>query len=90
MTLFFVKAVPVACVAMAESDPTGPEPSPDGQDGGFEAMGMTDPVDAWENPTMSDGFAGPMALGFPDRREERDRCGLIRFKLENGVPDVGG
>ena len=27
---------------------------------------------------------------FPDRREERDRFGFIRWKLENGVPDVGG
>ncbi|CAJ1392448.1 unnamed protein product [Effrenium voratum] len=29
-------------------------------------------------------------LDFPDRREERNRRGLIKFKLENGVPDVGG
>ena len=64
-------------VAMAE-DPS---------DGRFEGFG-DGPVDAWEqNPTVD----GPKtALGFPDRREERNRCGLIRFKLENGVPDVGG
>jgi len=52
-----------------------------------------------EQPTVTEGPEGPegeageatkMALGFPDRREERNRCGLIRFKLENGVPDVGG
>ena len=29
-------------------------------------------------------------LEFPDRREERNRRGMIKFRLENGVPDVGG
>lgn len=30
------------------------------------------------------------SLEFPDRREERQRRGLIKYRLENGVPDVGG
>ena len=29
-------------------------------------------------------------LEFPDRRDERNRRGMIKFRLENGVPDVGG
>mmetsp|Transcript_19515 Transcript_19515/g.45374 ORF Transcript_19515/g.45374 Transcript_19515/m.45374 type:complete len:695 (+) Transcript_19515:29-2113(+) len=29
-------------------------------------------------------------LEFPDRREERNRRGMIKHRLENGVPDVGG
>jgi hypothetical protein len=28
--------------------------------------------------------------GFPDRRPERNARGLIKFKIERGVPDVGG
>lgn len=80
---------------MAAVDPGGPSP-PSVEDAGavnggaLEGLGDGDGNDTWENPTVSDGFAPKMALGFPDRREERSRCGLIRFKLENGVPDVGG
>lgn len=84
---------------MAEAmDPGGPSPpsvedagaAVNGAPGALEGLGDGDGNDTWENPTVSDGFAPKMALGFPDRREERNRCGLIRFKLENGVPDVGG
>ncbi|CAE8624530.1 unnamed protein product [Polarella glacialis] len=42
----------------------------------------------------ADGTSDPLrprrTLDFPDRREERQRRGLIKFRQETGVPDVGG
>lgn len=44
------------------------------------------------NPLISDEVFNHTThtYEFPDRREERNRFGFIRWKLENGVPDVGG
>ncbi|CAK9054451.1 unnamed protein product [Durusdinium trenchii] len=48
-----------------------------------EAIAAVGPEEASELPALH-------TLEFPDRRDERQRLGLIRFHLEDGVPEVGG
>ena len=58
----------------------------------------TEPADAEPDPAEHEPTesmeAEPLrpqgTLEFPDRREERKRRGMIKYRLENGVPDVGG
>ena len=59
-------------------DPEPPEPEPTEQN--------TEPAELEAMETLRPQGT----LEFPDRREERNRRGMIKYRLENGVPDVGG
>eukprot|EP00931_Biecheleriopsis_adriatica_P074630 TRINITY_DN48645_c0_g1_i1.p1 TRINITY_DN48645_c0_g1~~TRINITY_DN48645_c0_g1_i1.p1 ORF type:complete len:714 (+),score=132.22 TRINITY_DN48645_c0_g1_i1:67-2208(+) len=42
------------------------------------------------NGAMGDTMRPQNSLDFPDRRDERQRRGLVKYEIENGVPEVGG